>query len=284
MPVVVVDEAEFGVIILAGPLDGLFHITCRGYLPIGGVGIGGDGFGCDHHLAILHLGADAFHQFVGGVVAIGGGDAVLIGLRELAAAHPRACVEAAIAAGGLHYSLLGVVLISGGGQQQPLRAVPDALLLEGDGIIRRDELLRLPALSSHQRTGGHGGGVLVHGAVLRGGFVVMPGLHPVDLLAELRLARCIRVLRSFAVAFLNRNLLVAYPSGVGGGRCAFYRGRLLIGVVDDLDIEPAGATGTSRKLDTMRLKYQHVILILSKKGERILRPRGACKPAAYGAI
>lgn len=200
MPVVVVDEAEFGVIILAGPLDGLFHITCRGYLPIGGVGIGGDGFGCDHHLAILHLGADAFHQFVGGVVAIGGG------------------------------------------------------------------------------------GVLVHGAVLRGGFVVMPGLHPVNLLAELRLAGCIRVLRSFAVAFLNRNLLVAYPSGVGGGRCAFYRGRLLIGVVDDLDIEPAAATGTSRKLDTMRLKYQHVILILSKKGERILRPRGACKPAAYGAI
>ena len=41
MAVVVVDEAEFGVIELAGPLDGLFHITCRGYLPIGGVGIGG---------------------------------------------------------------------------------------------------------------------------------------------------------------------------------------------------------------------------------------------------
>ena len=44
------------------------------------------------------------------------------------------------------------------------------------------------------------------------------------------------------------------------------------------------ATGISRKLDTMRLKYQYVILILRKKRERILRPRGACKPAAYGAI
>ena len=40
MAVVVVDEAEFGVIELAGPLDGLLHIPCGGYLPIGGVCIG----------------------------------------------------------------------------------------------------------------------------------------------------------------------------------------------------------------------------------------------------
>ena len=41
MAVVVVDEAELGIIELAAPLDGLLHIPCGGYLPVGCVGIGG---------------------------------------------------------------------------------------------------------------------------------------------------------------------------------------------------------------------------------------------------
>lgn len=39
--VVVVDHAEFCIVVLTAPLDGLLHITCRGYLPVGRVGIGG---------------------------------------------------------------------------------------------------------------------------------------------------------------------------------------------------------------------------------------------------
>ena len=41
MAVIVVDETEFGIVVLTAPLDSLLHITCGGYLPVGGVGIGG---------------------------------------------------------------------------------------------------------------------------------------------------------------------------------------------------------------------------------------------------
>ena len=41
MSVVVVDEAEFGVVVLAAPLDGLGDVTLCCYLAVGGVGVEG---------------------------------------------------------------------------------------------------------------------------------------------------------------------------------------------------------------------------------------------------
>ena len=41
MAVVVVDEAEFGVVVLTAPLDGLGYVTLCRYLAVGGVGVGG---------------------------------------------------------------------------------------------------------------------------------------------------------------------------------------------------------------------------------------------------
>lgn len=41
MAVVVVDEAEFGIVELAGPLDILLYISFCRYLAVGGVGVGG---------------------------------------------------------------------------------------------------------------------------------------------------------------------------------------------------------------------------------------------------
>ena len=69
MAVIVVDETEFGIIKLAGPLDGLFHITCRGYLPIGGVGIGG---------ANIAGGAVEFANVLRQIPAVGEPGAVLL--------------------------------------------------------------------------------------------------------------------------------------------------------------------------------------------------------------
>ena len=41
MAVVVVDEAELGIVVLAGPLDGLGDISFCRYLAVGGVGVEG---------------------------------------------------------------------------------------------------------------------------------------------------------------------------------------------------------------------------------------------------
>ena len=40
MAVVVVDEAQFGVVVFAGPLDGLGDISLRCDFAVGGVGVG----------------------------------------------------------------------------------------------------------------------------------------------------------------------------------------------------------------------------------------------------
>ena len=167
---------------------------------------------------MLHLGADDFHELVGGVVAVGGGDAILVRFAQLAAAHPGGGRYTAIAAGGLHQAALLVVFIGSGAEQQPLCAVPDAFLLEGDGVICCDELLRAAALPGHEGTGSlRGGGVQVHSAVGGGGCVFMQRLHPGGILTELRLARSVGIGGGFAEHFLNGYLLVAYACRVGAG-------------------------------------------------------------------
>ena len=41
MTVVIVDETEFVIVVLAGPLDGLGDVAFCCYLAVGGVGVGG---------------------------------------------------------------------------------------------------------------------------------------------------------------------------------------------------------------------------------------------------
>ena len=62
MAVVVVDESEFGVVVFAGPLDGLGKTAFCRYLSIGGVSIGG---------ADVAGGAVDFADILGEVPAIG---------------------------------------------------------------------------------------------------------------------------------------------------------------------------------------------------------------------
>ena len=79
MTVVVVDETEFGVVVLAGPLDGLGDISVCCDFSIGGVGVGG---------AEVAGGAEYFADVLGEVPAVGEPGAVFADGKG-AGGHPR---------------------------------------------------------------------------------------------------------------------------------------------------------------------------------------------------
>ena len=172
----------------------------------------------DASLAFVYGGARNLRKLAGRVVGIGGGDAIFIRFTQSATAHPFRGAEAAIAACGLDDALLLIVLVSGGVQEQPLRAVPDALLLKGGGIIRSDEALALATLRGYQLAVGLGdGGMLVNSTMLCGGGVFMDCLHPGDILTELGLTGGVSVGGFSAVCFLDAHLLLIAATGCHDG-------------------------------------------------------------------
>ena len=114
MAVVVVDEAEFGVVELAGPLDSLLYITFCRYLAVGGVGVGGA------DVAVL---AVELADVLGEVPAVGVPGAVELdsqrtggdGLSRIPGDIPQGGVVAAgeVDAGNLQVTAVDVTLVEG---------------------------------------------------------------------------------------------------------------------------------------------------------------------------
>ena len=154
----------------------------------------------------------------GRVIGVGGGDTVLIRLAQAPAAHPCGGGETPVAARGFGDTLLLVILVCRGIQQQPLRAVPNTLLLKDNGIIGGKEAFALATLGGYKLAVHLGDGrVNLHCAVLRGGGVFMPSLHTVNTLRELGFTRSVGV-GGVGVGLLNAHLLlIATACGDGGG-------------------------------------------------------------------
>ena len=72
-----------------------------------------------------------------------GSDAVLIRLIQHVTAHPFSGGESSVVVHRLHHMPLLIVFVNRGTQQQPLRAVLNALLFKGGGIIGTDKALAL---------------------------------------------------------------------------------------------------------------------------------------------
>ena len=116
MTIVVVDQAVFGVVEFARPLDGLLYITAGAYFAVGGVGIGG---------AEVTGGAEDFADVFRQIPAVGepctvftdgkgaGGD----GLSRIPGEEPEARMAGAgeVATGYLQVAVVDVALMEGDG-------------------------------------------------------------------------------------------------------------------------------------------------------------------------
>ena len=110
--VVVVDQTEFGIVELAGPLDSLLYITFCRYLAVGGVGVGGA------EVAVLAVElADVLRQIptigVPGAVLLDGQRAGGYGLRRVPGDIPQRGVVAAgeVDAGHLQIAAVDIALV-----------------------------------------------------------------------------------------------------------------------------------------------------------------------------